>query len=987
MLETRLENRTHPAIRKYNRRMVGRISSSRTIGVVSALALVASGCGSDDGQSDATREAERVELGPPPSAPGAQATITPPSEPQCSSSAEPGRCAGAAALPDCLSEGCAAPPMLDPWSCPSGWDTEVLALPTGIDVPICSAPATPSCESGHAAFAGESLCTPLGGPCTATEFPSADDLQNLTPGFSGSVIYVAAGGTGDGSLANPFGSLDEALGQATDGDVVALGKGTFDTNLEVDRRVAVVGTCVEGTAIAPADPSLSTLSIATGGVFLARLRIHGGLTGVSVLPGAEAKLNLVEIISATRGAVLLETGSTATLERVLLRPTAGPLGTPEEGAGLVVDGGLANLTDVVVHRARGAGVLVQGNDASIDAVRLTVLNTLPRLDDKQEGSGVTVRSGATASIAASILSKNRVAAVLAQEGADVTLTDVALRETLARFADLKAGHGVKAETGAHVHGTRLLIDQNQTSGVIASGSGTVVELTSVAVRDTQSQIADDTAGRGVESWSGARVVVRQAWVRGNRAMGLTAAGSGAELEAHDVFVLDTEFEEATKYFGRGFWVTGGGAGRATRAWFENNRSIGAGVVKPGSSLELTDVEIRGTRPRELDDTYGRGIEVWGGASLTALRTSLRDNHAIGVFAADEGTAVTLDQTLIEGTLPRASDDVGGYGIAAWSGVQVTVSASLLTGNHAAGVWVADMGSSATMHDVVVQDTEAEADDGLWGAGWVVTDGASLQGARLRSSANRMVGLLATDPETSVNLEDLTVHDTREPAVFEDVAPAYGVAVMAGAQLVVSRGDLYANATAGLVAGTDATVTAADVLIHDTRSDAEAMLGGEGLVATPGSVVSLQRAVLAGNRSTAVAAYGQETVVTLDDVVMRDTSSPSCAELEPSHPKSCVTNATIESPSAAVWMDAGATVTLRRFDAAGSACGLFVGPEGWLDAAQGVVHDNCIGANVRNPSLGLEAVRGETVRYVDNGTNLDSVSIDVPRLGDVGLPSF
>jgi hypothetical protein len=950
---------------------------------ISALSVVVlAGCGEDTTESG-IRPAARSEVKSPPP-PEGNPGIQSPTLPDCLDSEDAEGCAAPPALPSCLSEGCASPPVMNDWTCPADWHTESITLPTDDVLTICAAPEPAICPTSEAAFVGQTTCSAIGPACPASPFPSEDALQAAADGFAGSILYVAPGGSGDGSLAAPFGSLGEALQHASDGDIVVLGAGSFPENIDVDRRVAVIGHCVANTTLSPSDPTSPTVRLSADGALISGIRILGAQSGVTIDGASDSRLEDVEILGAAKAAVQVDAGGEVALERVVLRPTDGPLGSPAEGMGLVVLEGHAALTDVVIERSRNAGVFVDGASSSAEARRAIIANTLPRLQDDESGVGVAVLADASASLAETLINRNRGAGLLV-EGAILSVSDVSVRETRGLESDARGGHGIMALAGAQVSATRILIDRNRTSGVLASGAGTLVQLQSVAVRDTERQESDDTAGRGLEAWSGAHLIAHEAWVNHNRAMGLVAIQPGSTLEIFDSFVTETEYEEASGYFGRGFWVTGAATGSATRTWFVDNRSIGAGAVKTGSALELTDVEIRGTRPRQLDDDYGRGIEVWGGASLHAVRTSLRANRSAGLFSSDPGTQVSLEQVLIEGTLPRLSDSTGGYGLVAWAGVAVEVRQSLLNENHAVGIYVADPGTAVTMQDVSVRATKAEVDDEAWGAGWIFSEGCVASGERIDAIENRTVGFLATDPGTVATLQDVTARDTKEPAGYDSLAPGYGMAAMAGAKLSVTRATLLRNGTAGMVIGEDATLEAEELLVRETRSDAENHAGGEGLVATAGSSIVVRRSAFVANRSTAVAAYGLGATAKLEDMIFRDTEAPACADLPIDDPDVCAVQGETWAPSAGLWADGGASVVVTRFESSGASCGLWAGPDGWLNATHGTIHHNAVGANVRNVGLDIDLVRGPTLRYIDNDTNLDDVEMDVPDVSGLVFP--
>ena len=150
-----------------------------------------------------------------------------------------------AAAGDCLAAPATAalPEILD-WTCPAGWTPAPAFALTSEEqaagrVPaplICEPPAPPTdCADGTMAVVGEAACQAIGAPCPVGEWP--EDL----PG-GGTVVYVQAGGSGDGSsTSTPLGTIAEAVTQAPDNAVIALAKGTYSLWGAIEHDSPAVG--------------------------------------------------------------------------------------------------------------------------------------------------------------------------------------------------------------------------------------------------------------------------------------------------------------------------------------------------------------------------------------------------------------------------------------------------------------------------------------------------------------------------------------------------------------------------------------------------------------------------------------------------------------------------------------------------------------------------------------------------------------------------
>lgn len=158
---------------------------------------------------------------------------------------------------------------------------------------------------------------------------------------------------------------------------------------------------------------------------------------------------------------------------------------------------------------------------------------------------------------------------------------------------------------------------------------------------------------------------------------------------------------------------------------ERNRDYGIHVMGSVATIESTVVRETGAAS---DGTLGLGVAAIEGSS-TQLGSSLSlkgsvvaGNRMYGVLVQD--STATIDATVVRDTLPADSDQLFGLGLvvghAAGQGTDVTVSWSLIDGNHYAGM--AAFGALLVADGVRVRNTSSAPAHPLFGDGAVLSRG-------------------------------------------------------------------------------------------------------------------------------------------------------------------------------------------------------------------------------------------------------------------------
>jgi len=191
---------------------------------------------------------------------------------------------------------------------------------------------------------------------------------------------------------------------------------------------------------------------------------------------------------------------------------------------------------------------------------------------------------------------------------------------------------------------------------------------------------------------------------------------------------------------------------------------------------------------------------------------IKGNADGGVYAADAGTSVTLRETTIEDTQPY-EDGMRGYGIQVHDGASLDADSCAVRGNTSIGVVAADSGTSATLRETTIEYTQP-AENGGGGFGIEVNDGASLNAENCEVRGNTVAGIIAFDSGTSVNLCDTTIISTMRGEIY---TVGMGVSAQYSASVVATGIEVCSNEGPGLyVVHEDTQLTCSDCTIQDNQ---------------------------------------------------------------------------------------------------------------------------------------------------------------------------
>ncbi len=507
------------------------------------------------------------------------------------------------------------PPELTP--CPTGWTERELE---GVTVCEPWPGDDPGCSGDEVRFVGAPECAPLGGSCPGDGWPTGLPAGEPT-------IYVAEGATlGDGSIAAPFGSIEEATAVASSGAIIAVARGTYAEVVELPPGVTLVGACPAETIVdAPAGGGGDAALWLGEGAEARRLTVRGGRPGVRPRAGATATIEELRINATLFGLVATE-GARLVGRDVLIADT-----TPEDDIGqaafVLNDGGI-ELYRASIRGMTQMAMGASGADADIVLEDVSIADTRPTSEDGL-GNALAIGNGASATVRRTILSQAYSAGVMVQSGGSLSLEDVVVVDIAETPATREAGFGVGV-LRSELDVRRLRIQRATSSAVSIIGFDTVAEVEDLVVASTRANTNDQHIGYGFGVEFGPSVSLSRALILDSQVVGLTVNGDEARATLEDVSIRGVA---PAPFAGR----VAGGLDVEARATVDASRIAvseiaGVGVLVDGfdTTLTIQDLEVTAIGV-SIGDLGGRGLAIQHDASLMASRMVVDDAIEAGIL--------------------------------------------------------------------------------------------------------------------------------------------------------------------------------------------------------------------------------------------------------------------------------------------------------------------------------------------------------------------
>ncbi len=359
----------------------------------------------------------------------------------------------------------------------------------------------------------------------------------------------------------------------------------------------------------------------------------------------------------------------------------------------------------------------------------------------------------------------------------------------------------------------------------------------------------------------------------NEGGGIVAYDSGTDVSLIDTVVRDNVPDDVLNV-GYGLDVWNGASLSAVGCVITGNAQVGVAIDGEGSAVSLSDTVVGDTFLEEVDQV-GVGLAALNGARLTVTSGEVFGNPSSGVVVADPGTRVVLEDTLFH-RAGRPGEHAGtGVGLQISDGAVATLDGCTLRGHGARGLAVSGLGTEVSLSKTVVEGTVPDA-DGEQGYGIFVYGGAVLEASGCELWGNTAQGIIAHDAATSVSLEDVAVLHT----IWSEVdGTGYGFQVAGGAKLVATACELGGNEGGGAVAaGVGTDVLLVETIIRDS-TEGRSMTSGAaansvGAAVTEGATMVLRGCALSGNEGMGLAVWGPGTHAVVEDSMVHDTQPSS-----------------------------------------------------------------------------------------------------------------
>jgi nitrous oxidase accessory protein NosD len=365
-------------------------------------------------------------------------------------------------------------------------------------------PSMEKCAAQPGTFAVPQLgCASIDGPlgCGAGAWGNIPDGPDT--------VYVDAsyaGGSSDGTQAQPWTTIAQAMAAVPSGGTIALAAGTYTGSTTITKSVTLAGRCPSMVHLDSAGGAGTVYINAASNVTIRGVRVSGASYGIRISSAAGATIEGVHIVSAhNAGVVVRGATSKVTLSASLIEATLPNVNNLDAGYGIdIADGGDIAVSDSAIFKNHERGVLVSDAGTHMDLTNTLIEGTLPSAADQENGYGIYVNDGASAKLVANAIVANRKGgAAFEKAGTAGEVIGNIIERTAPQESTGKLGVGLDADGGAFVTATRNAIVHNHSGGVRGIGPGTILQTTQNWVAFTEPSMTD-RSGVGFEIQEGAQ---------------------------------------------------------------------------------------------------------------------------------------------------------------------------------------------------------------------------------------------------------------------------------------------------------------------------------------------------------------------------------------------------------------------------------------------------------------------------------------------------
>lgn len=467
-------------------------------------------------------------------------------------------------------------------TCPAGWVTEAL----GIDEVSFCRPV--HCLTGELRTA-TGACAPSSGDCRG----QTGSFPTVPAGTAALYVRAASSGIGDGTEANPFRSISEAIAQApAPGTWIAAAAGTYNESFNISiADLTLIGSCgqtrITGSIDVFQDATIRNLRVET----------TVDVPAITIATAVQASLQSVHVVGQTS---VIEVAGTLRADRLeveggtafLLQSSGTSSATVERAriqvavAGALLTNAYLALNDVEFSLARPAeGIVSEDSELHLNAVnahggrgvlkslrdRVTA-NHLAMRNIEPEDPGPLGQRGAlelarTSATLDKVLCEQNYGCIEGRDTADVTVRDAVIRGTSGQ-SGMELSNVTATIERAHVSESNvfgLRLGQSDLPSTITASDLTIIDGRGIGSNWGEGMLLAGNASTIRLS----RVLIRDALQFGIRVVGVTGGLDDALVDIEDIHIQGVKMVNP----GTGLGIEMGTVSRPLYAAFQARRVL------------------------------------------------------------------------------------------------------------------------------------------------------------------------------------------------------------------------------------------------------------------------------------------------------------------------------------------------------------------------------------------------------------------------------
>ncbi len=406
------------------------------------------------------------------------------------------------------------------------------------------------------------------------------------------------------------------------------------------------------------------------------------------------------------------------------------------------------------------------------------------------------------------------------------------------------GSGIVVRGGARGSLRNVRVTGANGIGVQCTGVGSTLDVQFTLIDATRTGTPAAPVP-GLACDAGAHVTARGVAIVDSATFGASASGRGTSLQLRDSVVATTHAATGTDPYTDGLAAFAGANVHVDRCVFDANGEEAALSQDDGTSVTLQDSIVRGPASGA---TGPWGVRAEYRGSMVVIRTLFDRLHWLAL-AADESGSITVSDTVVRRVVPW----VGALSIgmqASHSG-HIAGSRVLLDENQNGGAVISDAGSLLELSDSIVRGSVPRG-DGHQGVGVRLSPGGRATLTRVRIEGNSNQAVLATGVGAAAVLDHTLVIGTVDGG---SGGSGYGLMAAMGASIRARHSSIVSSNAVGALATLDGTLDLTDCRI--ARSP-------WGVAAVDAAEIALRRVFIQDAHQSAVVAQGARGVVSIAD---------------------------------------------------------------------------------------------------------------------------